>query len=161
MFIWLACHLVWPEMQSWALSANFSTKFFHTVHAICTIDFCCFMALSVSLTLAGVTKSAQSKPLGFIFSRIFQLINMKFEMMLKQFKLNNLILLWNEINGIQIIATLFSMTVSENCHIDMCLDVYVPIWFKFSITIDIFEHLDASLSDLDLHLRSQRYKNPS
>ena len=49
----------------------------------------------------GVRRSAQTKLLGFIFSHTFQLIMMKFTMMLKQLKLNILTLLididWNKV----------------------------------------------------------------
>ena len=53
---------------------------------------------SLTLTLAGVTMSElKTKPVVFIFSHPFQLINMTLDLMLKQFKLNILILLLSEI----------------------------------------------------------------
>ena len=67
------------------LYPNFLTYFFHTCrfyrHNI--IDICYFMQFA--LTVHGGHKV---KPLGFIFSHTFQLIRMKFSIVLKHFKLN-------------------------------------------------------------------------
>ena len=55
------------------------------------IDFSHFIPLSQTLTLAWGHKVCKAKPLGFIFSHTFQLIRIKFDVVLKQFKLNILI----------------------------------------------------------------------
>ena len=43
-----------------------------------TIDFCHLTPFSLTLTFAGITRSAQTKSLGLIFFHTFQLIRMKF-----------------------------------------------------------------------------------
>ena len=48
--------LAWQKLWHWTLCANCSTKFFHTCHVICTIDFCHFIPLLVTLMLTGSHK---------------------------------------------------------------------------------------------------------
>ena len=60
----------------------------------------------------------KAKPFGFIFLHTFQLISMKFDMVLKQFKLNSL--RFNETWEI----TALLLTVSKNLNVSMCLSVY-------------------------------------
>ena len=63
-----------------------------------TINFYHFIPLSLTLPFAGDHKvSTKQNLLASIFSHIFQLTKMKFDMVLKQFKLNILILSLNEI----------------------------------------------------------------
>ena len=49
-----------------------------------TIDFYHFIPLSLTLTLAGGPK-VSAQPLGFILSHSFQLVIIKFELVLNQF----------------------------------------------------------------------------
>ena len=55
------------------------------------------MPLLVALTLAGGLSPRKTKPLGFILGHAFQLIRLKFDVMLKQFKSNTLVSLLSEI----------------------------------------------------------------
>ena len=74
----------------------FRPNLFIPVMLIGTIDFYYFIPLT-DLDLAWVSQDqCKAKPLGFIFSYTFQLIRMKFIIVLKQFKLNILILLLSE-----------------------------------------------------------------
>ena len=58
-----------------------------------TIDFYCFIPLSLTVTLAGRHKvSAKQNLLASFIHTLFKLIRMKFDMVLEQFKLNILIL---------------------------------------------------------------------
>ena len=59
--------------------------FFIPAILIGTIDFYHFMSFSLTLTLLGGRKA---KPIGFIFSNTFRLIRVKFDVVMKQFKLN-------------------------------------------------------------------------
>ena len=61
---------------------------------VSTIDFNHFIPLPVTLTLdSGSQDQHKPKPVAFIFLHTFLLIKMKFDMVLKQFKLNILIIL--------------------------------------------------------------------
>ena len=63
-----------------------------------TNDFNHFIPLSLTLIFTGESQGQhKAKPIGFIFSQTFQLIRMKFNVVLKQFKQNILILLLSEI----------------------------------------------------------------
>ena len=85
-----------------AWHTNFSTKFFHTCHAY---------------------RHHKAKSLGLIFSHSFQLIKMKFDMELKQLKLNILILLLNHIWWKQ----------GNNCCFTLCWETLTPrhLWIDF------------------------------
>ena len=87
-----------------------------------TIYFYHFIPHLVSLALPGVTRYVQCKIFCFIFARTYHLIRMKFDVMLKQFKWNVLILLFSNINSG------FMQCVKKK--VVMQLDVYKPIWFK-------------------------------
>ena len=72
--------------------------FFTPAMHIGSIDFNHFVPLSLTLTFPGGHKvSGKQKHLVFIFMQSFQLIRMKFDIALKQFKLNILMLLLSEI----------------------------------------------------------------
>ena len=90
--------LAWPKrLKRWTVLL-FQPNDFQPAMIIGTIDLYYFIPLSLTLTLArGHKISAKHKPHGFIFSHTFQLIRMKSDMVLKQFKLNSLTLLLNEI----------------------------------------------------------------
>ena len=62
-----------------------------------TIDFYYFTLPSLTLTLPGVKGQRKAKPMGFTFSHIFQLIIMKFDLVLKHSMLNILIVFFSEI----------------------------------------------------------------
>ena len=73
---------------------TFQPIFFTPAMLIGTIDLYHFIPLLLTLALPGQCKA---KPLGFIFSHTFHLIRMKFDLLLKQFKLNIQILFLSEI----------------------------------------------------------------
>ena len=54
-------------------------------------DFYCFMSLSAASILPEGHKMCEKQNRGSIFLHIYQLINMKFDVVLKQFRLNILI----------------------------------------------------------------------
>ena len=106
------------------------------------------------------------KPIGFIFSHTFHLIRMKFDVVIKQFKLNTL----------RVRLLLSMIYENNNCcftdsmkknpfNIRMHLDVYKLIWFKLGIMryycilhLWLYYctlHLDTRLIVLDLDLTSQ------
>ena len=62
-----------------------------------TIDVYHFIPLSVTLALAEGYKGSAKQPLGFIFLHAFQLVWMKFDIVLKHFKSNILIVLLSDI----------------------------------------------------------------
>ena len=76
---------------------SFQPNFFIHAMPIGTIDFCCLIALSPALTLAGdyLVSAKQTSWLHFLTH--FSTIRMKFYMVLKQFKFNIMILFLNEI----------------------------------------------------------------
>ena len=81
-----------------------------------------------------VTRSTQSKPIGFIFSHSVQLTRMKCDVVMKQFKLHILrlpLIYWNEGRN-----CCFADCIQENFNVDMHLDVYESIWFRFGLMID-------------------------
>ena len=84
---------------------------------------------------------------------------MNFDMVLKQFMLNILILFLSQISELrEIIAVL--LTAFKKFNVGMHLNVYESVWFKFytmtdTITLYI---LNSSLFDLDLDSRSQECK---
>ena len=73
--------------------------------------------------------------LGYIFSNTFQLIRMRFDMMLKQFKLNIPILFWVGFSETRQISAVL-LTASINFNIGMLSDVCGLIWFKHGMMID-------------------------
>ena len=81
-------------LSSWPLHANCSTKFFLTCHAYRV--HCIFPFTDLDLGW-GVTGQHKAKPIGFIFSHPFHLTRMKFNVVMKQFKLNILRLLLSKI----------------------------------------------------------------
>ena len=84
----------WPCMAE----IDFSTNFFIPAVLIGTIDFYHFYTTLADLHLAlGSQGQCKAKHLGFIFSHCFKLIGTIFDVVLKQFKLNILILLLNDI----------------------------------------------------------------
>ena len=90
-------HRVWQKFCHRILLANFSVNFFCTCHAYGHHWHLPLIPLSVTLTLAGITRPAQSKTSWLYFLHTFQLTGMEFDVMLKQFKLNILMLLLSEI----------------------------------------------------------------
>ena len=127
MFILLASHLpvlLGKSLKCWTLSTNYSTKIFHTSHA-----FWQHWPLPFHTTFRGLGLESQgqqkAKHLVFIFLHTSQLIRMKFNVMLEQFKLNSLILPQN----------IFFLNWRNNCccavfRIGIYLDVYRLILFR-------------------------------
>ena len=80
-------HLARRKLECWTLHTNFLTKLLHTCHAYRHHWFLPFYITFSDLerTSLGVTRSAQSKPVDFIFSYIFQLLKITLDVALKQF----------------------------------------------------------------------------
>ena len=95
--------LAWQKLERWTLHANFSTKDISYMPCLwarfASTRLLPFYTTFTDLDLAsGSQGKHKANPLGFIFSHTFQLIRMKVSMVLKQFKLNTLILYLGEIN---------------------------------------------------------------
>ena len=69
----------------------------------------------------GSQGQCQAKPLGFVFSHIFHLIWMKFDVMMKQLKLNTLRLLFNKT----------SWNKRNNCSFTDCIKKNLSCWHAF------------------------------
>ena len=79
---------------------NVQPKFYIAAMLLGTIWLLPFCTTFTDLDIAwGSQGQHKAKPAGFIFSQTFPLIRMKFDMMMKQFKLNILRLLLREIYG--------------------------------------------------------------
>ena len=105
-----AVYLAWQKLGHCA--QTFQPNFFHTCYAY---RFYHSILLSLTLTLAGGHRTSnKSKLLGFIFSHTFQLISIKFCMVLKQCKSNMLILLLSEIEWKKGKITAVLLTSSKN-----------------------------------------------
>ena len=106
------------------------------VHAmlIGTIDFYHFIPCPLTLTLPGIHKISTKQSIGFIFSHTFQLIRMKFDVVMKQFMLNILRLCLSSIYKNKVNKLL--LTVPKNFNIGMQSYVYESVWFKLDVVID-------------------------
>ena len=132
---WLAGCLMCQKLKPWTLHAIFSTSFFSNVPSL----YYKHQLIPLSLTLPEDHKvrgsQGQCKSKSLIFSHMFPLIRIKFDLVLKQFKLNIVILFlsemyWNKKKT----AVLF--TGSKNFNVGMHSDVYELIWFRFSMITD-------------------------
>ena len=124
---------------------------------ISTSDFYLFISLSVTITLVWGYKISRRQYLSASFCRaFFQPIRTKFCMVLEQFKLNILSLFWMRFNVIrEIIAVLlaaYKKPLTLAC-IQTFMNSLVQTWYVDRYCCIL--HLDTSLSDLDLHSRSQ------
>ena len=120
------------KLWLWTLHANFLTKFFHTCHAHRHMKFYHFNPPWLKGDHGcGSQNKRKTRPLGFVFWQTFQLIRMKFNMVLKQFKLNIPILLWVRFNRIE---------------------SYLIRWYYWTLDFD------TSLTDLGLDSRSSECK---
>ena len=84
-------------------------------------------------------QSQRRKPIGFIFSCICQLFRMKFDMLLKQLKLNTLV--FNDIMEIPaVLLTARKTNNQNNFDVSMHSDGYELIWFKLVMiyTIELY-----------------------
>ena len=77
----LAGWLVWQKLKCWTFCSDFSAVSFIPVILIGTTDFLPFQTTYSDLDLGRVSQGwCKAKPVGFIFSRTFQAMKMKFEM---------------------------------------------------------------------------------
>ena len=117
---------------------TFQPNCFTPASLIGIIDFYRFKPLALTLTLPGRGRGqgrgggggsqgqCKAKPLGFIFSYTFQLIWMKFNLLLKQFKLNIAILFLSEIYRSE----------GNNC----CFTDFIKCWHAFErLPIDLIQ----------------------
>ena len=148
----LSC--VCPASQPCSMAKTFQPKVFIPDMHIGTIDFHHFIPLWQILMLTGVHKVSTKQNLlaSFFFLSFsfffFALIRMKFDMVLKQLKLNILRLLSSEI----------WLNMRNNSSF---IDVYEWIWFKLGLMIDTAElyiEFESSLVDLELDSGSQECK---
>ena len=121
-----------PKTLSLDITRNLFNQFFSYVPSL----YYKHQFIPLSLDLAWESQG-QCKSKSLIFSHTFPLIRIKFDLVLKQFKLNIVILflsemywIWNKKKS----AVLF--TGSKNFNVGMHSDVYELIWFKFSMIID-------------------------
>ena len=129
------CCLAWQKLQRRTLHANSSTNFFMPAMLICTTDFChFFLPLSPTLALPGGSQCQhKAKHVGFICSQTFWQITVKFDTVLKQFKLN-CYFFGRFSKTREMIAVL--QTLWKKIDVGIHLDVYVPTWFKLGMMID-------------------------
>ena len=130
---WQASCLVWQKLQRWILHINCTIKSCHTCLAY---RLHWLLPLSTDLDLAwGSQGQCKAKPIGFIFSHTFQLIKMKFDVVMKQFKQTSwdyILVSFIEIREI----TAVLLTVSKSFNTGMQSDVYESISFKLCMMID-------------------------
>ena len=115
---------------------SFQPNSFIPAMLICRIDFYHFIPLSLTLTFPGRHKGHNAKPIGFIFLHTFQLIRIIFDMVLKLFKLNILILFSSEV--LQNEGNNYWLH-KKKCSIGMHLDIYESICFELDKMIDTIE----------------------
>ena len=128
-----AVYLAWQRLSCLTLIANFAARFIHTCHAytIGTIDLQHFIPLSVILTLPGCHKVSAKQNLLASFSHTMQLNEIKSALMMKQFKLNILIPLLDEV----------CVTKGYNCCFTDCIKKQKPLaciwvflnWFSLNL----------------------------
>ena len=75
----------------------------------------------------------------FYFLAYLKLIRLKFDVLLKYFEVNILILCLSEIYEMRDIGAVLLSVFKENLNICMHLDVYELIWFRLSMMIDTSE----------------------
>ena len=129
----------------------FDQNFFILAMLIGTIDFYHFIWAFTDLDFGwGSQGQCKAKPAGFIFSHIFRLIRMKFDVM-KQLKPNILKLLlseisWNKENNCCLANCIKNVNIGM--HLDVLWINLIQTWYddRFYCTL----HLDTSLTDLDL-----------
>ena len=88
--------IVWQRLQCWTSCANFSNKLFLPAMLIDTIHFYHFIPISVTCTLAGDHKVSAKQTL-WATLHTFEVIRMKCNVVIKQFKLNILTVPFSEI----------------------------------------------------------------
>ena len=116
-----------------------------------TIDFYHFIPLLLTLNLAGVHKISWKQNLLASFSRTLQLIRMKFDLVLKQFKLNILI---------PLLSDSWFKKGNNHCFNDcwkiskvgMHLDTCELIWYNCGIMIDSIQLYIVTLVLLSMTL---------
>ena len=154
-------------LQCWTLCANFSTKLFHTCHAYRDHGLLPFYITFADLDPGWNSQGQQrAKPLVFIFSHTFQMIKMKFDLLLKQFRLNVPILFWARFLGTREITAVI-LTVPKNFIVGMHLDIYETIlsysklwhtsnwlwpWFNVTGVQEITNFCASYLTELSIDL---------
>ena len=105
---------------------------------ICTIHCHLSTTPAVTMTLAGGHKVTTKQPVGFKFLHSFQLNGMKFDMFMKQFKVNVLKLLSSDIYLIEenVCCFTFCKTAIKTFNTDTSSDICKPISFKCGMLID-------------------------
>ena len=94
---WLAGCLAWQKVSIGHYTQTILPNVFIPAMLIGTIDFYHFMPFTLTLTLPWGQAQHEAKSIGFIFSHTFHLIRMKFDVVLKQFKMNFMSLLLSNI----------------------------------------------------------------
>ena len=111
---------------------------FHVCHAYRHHWLLPFCTTFTDLDLArGSQCQRKATPLGFILSHAFQLIKMKSNIVFRQFKLNILILFWDETEWSRGNNCILNSSESKkNFNVGLHSDVCRPIWFKFRMAIE-------------------------
>ena len=118
---------------------TFQPDFFYTCRACRHHWLVPFYITFIDLDLAwGPQGQCKAKPLGFVFWHTFQLIRMKFDVVLKQFMLNILMLLWLRFNELWETAAVL-LTGLKDFNVGTHLAVYELFWFKLGMMIDTIE----------------------
>ena len=135
------------------LQPNCSTKFICTCHAYRHHWLPPFHTTFTDLDLTwGSQSQCEAKAIGFIFSHTFYLIEIKFDVMMKQSKLNILTLLFSKICWNKGNNCCFTDCMKK---IGMHIEVYKSVWFKLECRYYCTLHFEISMIDLDLDSRSQ------
>ena len=132
-FISCVCLAGWlarcpPFHLAWTLHANFSTKALHTCHTyshLWLLPFCAtFSHTELGWELQGLNVA---KPVHFTFSHTFKLIRMQYNIALKQFKLNILILILSETEHNRENSCCFFWLHQDAFNVDIHSDIHEPI----------------------------------
>ena len=130
---WLSGCPAWQKLFCWTLGVGFSTKFSQ-------YELYFFVPLTATILChfkwpwLGFTRSDENKTYWLLFLHTWEMIRMKFDVVLKQCKLNSLNTYLNgKLYLIKGNNLLFYFKV------DMHSDVYELIWFQFGMMIDTTE----------------------
>ena len=106
------------------------TRLFHACHAYSHHWLLTFCTTFTDLDLGWLSQGQRkAKPLSFIFTHIFQLIRMKFDVVLTQFQVlkKSRSYFWMSVNVTKALDT-GVQTASKNFNIGMHSDIYESIW---------------------------------
>ena len=124
------------------IHTNFLTKLYHTCHTLRPHWLVTYFITSSDLDLTLWSQGQyKAKPVASICWHSFQLISMKYDAALKQFKMNCLILLsnFNELYWVEGNNCCFTECQQNFINVSMHSDVYKLICLKIGLMIDTME----------------------